>query len=383
MLDLAARHALRALGDVEPNPLVGAVVVREGAGERPIVLGIGHHRRFGHAHAEREAIHAAERAGHDVAGATIYVTLEPCRHVGKQPPCTQLLIERRIGRVVYARPDPGEVSGGGAGVLLAAGIACELCALSSPATRLADAFVRRVMTGLPWVIGKWAQTLDGRVATRTGHSQWISNAASRRRVHRLRARVDGILTGIGTVIADDPMLTARDVRRCARPGWKPAARVVVDADLDLPPASKLAQTARLVPTIACCADELLTAGISAPRRDALTALGVELVGVPTQPMRPGRLDLRELLLRLGRRGITTIMTEAGPGLIGSLLEADLVNDALVFIAPMMLGDELALASAAGRVAPTLAAARRFELLHVDTPGTVRDRDVMLWYRRAE
>lgn len=367
MLDLAARVAWRGAGYVEPNPMVGAVLVRDGR-----VIGVGHHRVYGGAHAEREAIANCRAQGNDPRGATLYCTLEPCCHTGKQPPCTEAVIEAGIARVVYARPDPHEVSGGGHAVLEGAGIATELSGVSVNATRLSDPFVMGVRGGRPWVIVKWAQTIDGRIATRTGESQWISSSRSRARVHRLRGRVDAILTGSGTVMADDPMLNARGarVRRVAR-------RVVIDTDLETPLDSKLVRTARAYPTQIACSKELVTADICAARREALERAGVELLGVPEER---GRLRLEMLLEALAsRHGVTNVLVEAGPAMIGSLFDLDLVDEAVVYVAPMMLGDDRAMASASGRVAPTLAGGRRMGLARVKRVGD----DVELTYRRLD
>lgn len=355
MLDRAARVALRAAGDVEPNPLVGCVIAR---GEE--VIGIGHHRRFGHLHAEREAIVDCRRRGHDPRGATVYCTLEPCRHFGKQPPCTDAVVEAGIARVIYARADPGPESGGGDAVLGAAGVEAMRSDASVLATRLSDPFVHRVRTGLPWVIAKWAQTLDGRIATRTGESQWITGPLMRRRVHRLRARVDAVMVGVGTVVADDPMLTARDVRRVRRV----AARVVLDTEGRMPVDSALARTAAQVPTV------VVTCGMAEfPPGVRVVRVGRESSGV----------DLREALVAMRERwGVSTVLVEAGPRVLGSLMEAGLVNECVVHVAPMVLGDGAALPSVAGRVAPALADARRFGLARVKRVGG----DVELMYRAA-
>ena len=228
MLDLAARLALRARGRAEPNPLVGCVLVK--AGE---VIGMGHHRLFGDVHAEVDALRSARRQGHDPLGCTAYVTLEPCNHQGKQPPCTRALIEAGVARVIAARRDDNPVAAGGFEALRSAGIPCEVSEDSSLARDISDPFFKRVRTGTPWVIAKWAQTIDGRVATRTGESKWISSEASRRRVHALRGRVDAIMCGLGTVLADDPMLTPRPTKGRGPPRRTPI-RVVADAHLDIP-----------------------------------------------------------------------------------------------------------------------------------------------------
>ncbi len=366
--DRAALAALRGFGAVEPNPMVGAIVVRDGE-----VLGIGHHQRFGGLHAEREALRSCKRRGIDPAGATMFVTLEPCSHTGKQPPCTEAILEAKIAKVAYARPDPGEVSGGGAELLQEAGVETELCLDSPLATHLSDPFVKRTRTGLPWVIAKWAQSVDGKIATRTGASQWISSERSRRRVHRLRAKVDAMVTGIGTVVCDDPLLTARGVRRVRRV----AKRIIVDTQMDTPADRRLVQTAHDIPTILACSKDLAVAQIMVDRRQELEAAGVEIMGVPDRLN--GRLDL-ELMLRAlaDRHGVSTVMLEAGPGLLGSFFAADLVDEAIVYIAPMVMADDEARTAAIGHAAPQLSDARRYRLLRVRSIGE----DVELRYRRV-
>lgn len=367
-LDLAARVAVRAEGMVEPNPLVGCVLVRTGK-----VIGIGHHRVWGGPHAEREALANARANGHDPRGSTAYVTLEPCCHHGKQPPCTEALIEAGVARVVFAVTDPGPESAGGAAILREAGIEAEVCGESSAAIAISQPFVHRVRTGLPWVTAKWAQTIDGRIATRTGESQWISGPASRRRVHQRRAKVDVMLTGLGTVVADDPSLTARGVavRRASR-------RVVIDAELEIPLDSALVRTARENPTAVVCSKDLVTAGITERKIAALEALGVTVVGVPEDRERPGRLKL-DLLMRalVERFGAATVMVEAGAGLLGALFDAELICEAVVYLAPTVIGDDRAMPAATGRVASKLSDARRFSLHRVKR---VED-DVELVYRR--
>ncbi|MBX3363032.1 MAG: bifunctional diaminohydroxyphosphoribosylaminopyrimidine deaminase/5-amino-6-(5-phosphoribosylamino)uracil reductase RibD [Phycisphaeraceae bacterium] len=372
-LDIAARAAIRAFGDVEPNPLVGCVLVKEDR-----IIGIGHHKRFGHLHAEREALADARAKGNDPRGSAAYVTLEPCRHFGKQPPCTDALIEAGIAEVVAARPDPADVSGGGFRILREAGIICRFDPSSSLATAISEPFCKRVATGLPWVIAKWAQTIDGRIATRSGESKWISGEHSRARVHKLRARVDAMLTSMGTVIADDPMLTPRGVRRIHRV----ATRVVVDTGLDIDENTQLVRTAAVVPTIVCCSKELSTAHLMADKVERLEAAGVEVMGVPHEVLSGGLnkgLDL-ELLLRalVDHKQISTVVVEAGGGMLGSLLEADLIDEAVVYLAPLVLGDEQAFSAASGRIAAHLAEGRRFRLLRTKRLGD----DLELHYRRT-
>lgn len=331
MLARAARLALRSHGRAEPNPLVGCVVVAA-SGE---IVGAGYHPRFGGPHAE---VVALRQAGERARGATVYVTLEPCAHVGRTPPCTDALIRAHVARVVYARRDPTPDAAGGGAILRQAGISAELNESCRAAVEVSEPFIHRARTGLPYVIAKWAQTLDGRIATRAGTSRWISSASSRRLVHRERGRVDAILTGIGTVKTDDPLLTARNVRvrRSAR-------RVIIDPDLETPLVSKLVDTARAAPITILHAPPRDEAALA--RADALRLAGAMLIEVE----RDGRwLHLPTALRRLvAAHDITTIMVESGGGLLGALFRANLVNEALVFIAPMLFGDQEAIPALRG------------------------------------
>ena len=364
MLDLAARVAMRGMGYVEPNPCVGAVIVRDGQ-----VVGIGHHHRYGETHAEPNAIADCERRfGAGAArGATMYVTLEPCSHTGKQPPCVDTIIAAGIERVVCARRDPNPVALGGAERLAAAGVGFELTEESPNATRLSDPFIKRLTTGMPWVIAKWAQTLDGRVGTRTGESKWISNERSRRNVHRLRARVDAVVTAIGTILADDPVLTARG-------GWtrrRIAHRVVIDPGLEIPENAKIAHTCDEAPLTVVCADEALVQ----QRKVALLAgLGVEVISLGSEDEVSVDGVLRHLV---ETHQASNVLIEAGPGLLGRLFEGDLVDEAHVYVAPMLLGDDLAKPAVRGRVAERLSDGKTFQLERVRR----FDDDVMMVYRR--
>ncbi|MBY0261257.1 MAG: bifunctional diaminohydroxyphosphoribosylaminopyrimidine deaminase/5-amino-6-(5-phosphoribosylamino)uracil reductase RibD [Phycisphaerales bacterium] len=364
MLDLAARLAFRAAGYVEPNPMVGCVIARDGA-----VLGMGHHRRFGGPHAEVEAINDCVRLGNQTRGATAYVTLEPCAHMGKQPPCVDALFSAGIARVVCARRDPDPRAAGGAEQLAASGVACEFTSVSSDATHLSDPFVKRVRTGLPWVIAKWAQTIDGRVATRTGESKWISCEASRRRVHRLRARVDAVVTAIGTILSDDPILTARG-------GWtrrRVARRVVIDPGLEIPENALMVQTLGEAPLTIVCADESLRS--QSAKVGVLTALGAEVISLGMND----EVDVEAILRHLSEvHEATNVLVEAGPGLLGRLFDADLVDEAHVYIAPKLLADESAKPAARGRVAERLSDAKVYGLERVKR---IED-DVWAVYRRV-
>lgn len=368
-LDLAARLAARAQGYVEPNPMVGCVIVRREADGSGRVIGLGHHERFGGAHAETIALRDCVNRGENPAGAEFYVTLEPCNGRGQQPPCADMLLGVRPSKVVCARRDPNPAKAGGAERLRAAGIPVEFTTISEHATALSDAFVKRLTTGQPWVIVKWAQTIDGRAATRTGESKWISGERSRRRVHGLRAKVDAILTAIGTVQADNPTLTARG-------GWlrrRTARRVIIDPDLELSDDSAIMQTLDEAPLTLVCADEALTQ--RAQRVSVLTGKGVEIVALGSG----GEIDLGAALRHLSERHqATNVLVEAGPGLTGRLLEFDLVDELHVYTAPMVLADEQAKPVARGRTALALLDGKRYTLSRVKRI----DDDVWTVYRRV-
>jgi diaminohydroxyphosphoribosylaminopyrimidine deaminase/5-amino-6-(5-phosphoribosylamino)uracil reductase len=297
---------------VEPNPLAGAVVIRDGR-----YVGEGWHQRYGEAHAEVNALAAA---GEAARGATLYVTLEPCCHYGKTPPCTDAVLRAGIRRVVAAMTDPfPQVAGGGTALLRAAGLDVEVGVGEAEARRLNAPYLKLLATGRPYVHAKWAMTLDGKIATRTGDSKWISNEASRRRVHELRGRMDAIVVGIGTVLADDPLLTARP------PGPRTPVRVVLDGQGRLPPPSQLVRTARDAPVL------VVTAGVEASE---LRAAGCEVLGVAATAGRP---DIGPLLDELGRRRMTNVLVEGGSAVLGSFLDAQAIDEVHVFIAPRLAG----------------------------------------------
>ncbi len=367
MLDRAAWAAFRAAGDVEPNPLVGAVLGHI-EGDRVCVIGVGHHRVFGGPHAEIEALMDCRKRGIDPAGATMWVTLEPCAHYGKTPPCVEALVKAQIGQVVIAQRDPGELSGGGAERLQIAGIPARFTNVSGAAIRLSEPFVKRVQTGLPWVIAKWAQTIDGRLATRTGDSKWISNERSRLDVHRLRSRVDAIVTGIGTAIADNPSLTARGVRRVRRI----AKRVVIDTNLDLSTDSVLVRSVKEAPVIVFCSDR-------AAQQKQDQAKNLESAGVVLAPMPEmnGKLDLRACLKSLLKdHDVATVLVEAGAGLLSSLMNDRLIDELRVYVAPMLMGDESALPVMRGGEVGMISQLDRFHLDRIRRFGN----DALLRYR---
>jgi diaminohydroxyphosphoribosylaminopyrimidine deaminase/5-amino-6-(5-phosphoribosylamino)uracil reductase len=324
-----ASHLRRALelaeggrGHVSPNPMVGAVLVRGGD-----VIGEGFHAALGELHAERAAIEDARARGEDVTGSTIYVTLEPCAHTGRQPPCTEAIQEARISRVVYASEDPTEkASGRGPGMLRDGGVAVELVGgpEAAAARLLNQPFRKRARTGRPLVTYKAAMSLDGRVASPTGDSRWISSTESRELVHRWRAECDAVAVGIGTAFADDPLLTARLEDTSRQP-----SRVVFDSQARLPIDSALVSSIDEAPLIVICAPEAPSA-----RRDALESAGAE---VTVAPGRTPRTRLEAALDELGRRRIQDLLVEGGPTLAGALFDAGEIDRMRLFIAPVLVG----------------------------------------------
>lgn len=344
----ALELAAQGQGFVEPNPMVGCVIV-QGAE----IIGEGWHRRFGEAHAEVEAL---ELAGRRAAGATLYVTLEPCCHEGKTPPCTRAIVKSGVRRVVVAGRDPfPQVAGGGIAELEKAGIDVEVGLLEPEARRLNAPYLKLLETGRPWTLAKWAMTLDGKTATRTGSSRWISNPESRRIVHALRGRVDAILVGRQTAGRDDPLLTARP------PGPRTALRVVVDTRASFSPESQLARTATEVPV-------LLAVGAEAPRADRrrLEKAGCE-VFVSQADSPAARLD--ELLRELGRRRLTNVLVEGGGRLVGSLLDAGQLDEVHVFIAPKLIGGASAPGPIAGEGIAEMSEALLLEAPQVEQVGS--------------
>lgn len=345
----ALRLARRGEGRVEPNPMVGCVICRGGR-----VIGEGYHRRFGGPHAEVEAL---RRCSTSARGATAYVTLEPCCHFGKTPPCTNALAEAGIARVVVACRDPHPlVDGGGIAALRRARIDVSLGIEKDEAAELLAPFATVQQLGRPYIIAKWAQSLDGKVATRTGESRWISGEAARQQVHRLRARVDAILVGAGTVRADDPLLTARGV-----PLRRRALRVVLDGRLNLPMKCQMAVTAREIPTLVFAAAAVAT---SAKAR-RLSQCGVEVVGLHAAG---SSRFLAAALRELARRGVTNLLVEGGAKVLAGFLDARLVDEALVFVAPLLIGGADAPSAWGGQGFKRLAEARTPRLVGVTRLG---------------
>ncbi|MFM9058004.1 MAG: bifunctional diaminohydroxyphosphoribosylaminopyrimidine deaminase/5-amino-6-(5-phosphoribosylamino)uracil reductase RibD [Planctomycetaceae bacterium] len=320
----ALEIARRGEGRVEPNPMVAAVVL----GADGSVVAEGWHDRFGGPHAEAMALAAA---GDRARGATLVVTLEPCCHHGKTPPCADAIVAAGIARVVVAAGDPfPAVAGGGIATLRAAGIDVETGLLEAEARRLTAPFRKLVTTGTPWVIAKWAVTRDGRVALPPGGDRWISSPESRALVHALRARVDAIAVGSGTVLADDPLLTARpEPGAVTETALRPLVRIVLDGRARLPVSSRLVRTARESPV-------LVAVGPDAPtdRIAALRAAGCEVWRSPAAAP-AGRL--RDLLAELGRRQLTNLLVEGGPQVFRTLFNAGLADETWAFVAPREAG----------------------------------------------
>ena len=332
----ALRLAERARGRTAPNPMVGAVVVADGK-----IIGEGWHPKAGEPHAE---VFALRQAGEAARGATLYVTLEPCCHTGRTPPCTDAVLAAGVSRVVAAMTDPfPRVAGGGLRILREAGLQVECGLLEAEAWDLTRAYLKATQLGLPWVTLKMAMTLDGKIATRTGDSRWVTGEAARKYVHRLRDWNDAVLVGIGTVNADDPELTAR-IPKARNP-----VRVVIDTRAEISPECRLVQTAKSVPTIVAMGNE--------SEEGDLRARGVSVIRTG---MIGSRLDLRAVLRELVERGIHSVLCEGGGRIAGYLLDAGLVDEVVWFVAPKLVGGEDALGPLAGRGVERMSEAVRLD-----------------------
>jgi diaminohydroxyphosphoribosylaminopyrimidine deaminase/5-amino-6-(5-phosphoribosylamino)uracil reductase len=315
---VALRLAGRGVGNTSPNPMVGAVVVKRGQ-----VVGEGYHRKAGTPHAE---IPALQSAGEQAQDATMYVTLEPCNHRGRTPPCTEAILRSGVTRVVVGCSDPNpRVSGGGADYLRSKGISVEVGVLEERCFKLNEPFIKHITTGLPLVIAKVAASLDGKIASHLGDSRWISNERSRRFVHRLRHAVDGILVGVGTVIADNPRLTTR------LPGkkGKNPLRIVLDTHLRTPPDCLVAEQTNEAPTLIATGPK--------PYKKRMAVLEGQGVEVLPLPLTRGRVSLPALLKHLGKREITSLLVEGGAEVHGGFFYDNLVDKVYLFFAPKIIG----------------------------------------------
>lgn len=342
----ALRLALRGQGRTSPNPMVGAVIVKAGQ-----LIGQGHHKQVGGPHAE---IWAIRQAGENARGATIYVTLEPCSHHGRTPPCTDALIQSGLARVVAAVEDPNpQVSGNGLRKLQEAGIEVEVGLLADEARRLNAPYFKHTTTGLPLVSLKTAMSLDGKIATAAGESRWITGDKARALGHRLRAIHDAVLVGVGTVLADDPRLTVREAR-----GRTPL-RVIVDSRARTPAEAALLTADEIPPVIA------VTEDAPGERLEALQQAGAEIWKMPS---RRGQVDLRALMKRLGERQVQSVLVESGGTLTAGLLDADLADRVYFFVAPRLIGGAEAPGPVGGAGVAKLSEAWRLENMRVRRVG---------------
>jgi diaminohydroxyphosphoribosylaminopyrimidine deaminase / 5-amino-6-(5-phosphoribosylamino)uracil reductase len=343
MMKMALRLARRGWGRTSPNPMVGAVVVRKG-----IVVGQGFHQKAGGPHAERIAL---TEAGEKAQGATLVLNLEPCNHFGRTPPCTQMIVERGIKKVVFGMTDPNPtVTGGGAQFLRSQGIEVVQGVLEQECRRLNEVFIKWITTGLPFVILKSAISLDGCIATHTGDSKWISNERSRRLVHRLRNRMDGIVVGIGTVRQDDPLLTVR----LPRGKIKDPLRIIIDPHL------RISLKARILEGPS---KTLVVSGDRAPifQKQALEGRGVEVLSLPEQE---GRIRIHDLMILLGRKGLTSLLVEGGSEIYSSFLTEKQVDKLVLFVAPLLIGGKKAKGMIGGSGAAWVSEANRLKDMKV-------------------
>ena len=324
----AIKLAAEGEGKTRPNPLVGAVVVKDGR-----LIGKGYHTKYGSLHAEREALADCERRGESPKGADVYVTLEPCCHTGKQPPCTEALIKAGINRVIVGSSDPNPlVAGKGVEILRQHGIQVETGFLKEECDELNPIFFHYITTGKPYVALKYAMTADGRIATVTGASKWITGEEARGHVHRLRNRYASILVGINTVLADDPMLD------CRLPGGVNPMRIVLDSALRIPTTSQLVQTAYSIPLLVVCGNA------PSEKKAALEKMGAEVLVLPGEDGRP---DLQALVGELGRRFVDSLLIEGGSQVHYSALKAGIVNHIYSYVAPKIFGGLKALGPVSG------------------------------------
>ena len=350
-MELALELAERGRGWTSPNPMVGAVIVKNGR-----IIGRGYHRRCGQPHAEREAL---ANCTEDPAGGALYVTLEPCCHQGRQPPCTQAILEAGLARVVVGSGDPNPlVAGKGIQQLRDHGVEVTEHVLEKACTDLNFMFFHYIQSGRPYTALKYAMTLDGKIAAYTGASRWITGAAARAHVHTLRNQYRGILVGVGTVLADDPLLT------CRTPGGRNPVRVVCDSRLRTPLTAQVVRTAGEVPTILATCQEA-----PARQRPYLDA-GCQVLVLPE---RGGHVDLDALLDALGRQEVDGLLIEGGGALAWSALEQGLVQRVYAYLAPMLLGGEGAKSPVEGRGFPAPDQAVRLKKLTLTPLGA----DVLL------
>ena len=334
--------AVTAMGHTSPNPMVGCVVVKEGN-----VIAKGCHEKYGEFHAERNAL---TRCGEDVSGADLYVTLEPCCHQGRTPPCTEIIIEKAIGRVFVGAQDPNpKVAGNGIKILRERGIEVVTGVLEDECRKLNEIFFHYIRTGLPYIAMKYAMTLDGKIAAFTGDSKWVTGGCAREHVQLLRKKYSAIMVGVDTVIADDPMLNCRK--------WKGVdpVRVICDTHLRIPIESQIVQTASQISTVVAYAGEA-----DAAKADRLRSFGLELI--KTEGI--GHVSLGELFGQLAERNIDSVLVEGGGTLHGSLLQSGFVNRVYAYIAPKLIGGQLAKSPVEGAGIPAMDGAKKLSGIEI-------------------
>lgn len=352
---MALGLALKGTGHTSPNPLVGAVIVR---GDE--VIGTGWHEYCGGLHAERNAIKDCIERGNDPEGATIYVTLEPCCHYGKTPPCTEAIIENKMARVVYGALDPNpKVAGKGLEILAEAGIEVEGPVLNKECLEINEIFFHYITTGMPFVIMKYAMTADGKIAAYTGDSRWVTGETARKHTHMTRKKVSAIMVGIGTVLADDPMLNCRldepELKRDGTPFENSIdpIRVICDSKLRLPLDSQIVKTAGQIRTIVACVEGAAEkSGEIAEKKAALEKAGVEVIEIPADT--DGHVSISMLMKTLGELKIDSVLLEGGGEMNFSALESGVVNKVQVYIAPKIIGGAGAKSPVGGTGIPKMA-----------------------------
>ncbi len=380
-LESAARIALRGHGGAEPNPMVGCVIVQSNGS----IVGWGYHARCGEMHAEAVAL---KRAGLRAKGATAFVTLEPCAHQGKTPPCCDALIKSGVARVVYAVADPNPLAAGGADRMRSAGISVEQIS-NAACARIAAPFLTRIRSKRPWIIAKWAQTIDGRTATRAGDSRWISSAQSRAMVHRERGRVDAVIVGIGTVFADNPHLLPRTSRSRRIP-----RRVIIDPRLVIPSDAQVVRTVSQGP-VAIAALARSIHEMSEARREVFATAGVTFIELSASAMESAtdtatenahrsfrglpKGSMKTMMENLYADGVSNVLVEGGAGLLGALFDEDIIDDAWCFTAPLAIADGSGAPIATGEGRTLMIDALRYELLDLRRRA---DDSMALWRRKT-
>lgn len=345
-------------GRTNPNPMVGCVVVKDGR-----IISEGYHEKYGEYHAERNAL---LRCAEDPAGADLYVSLEPCCHYGKTPPCTEIIIEKKIRRVFVGNVDPNpKVAGGGVRILRDHGIEVEIGILEEECRKLNEVFFHYISTGTPFVAAKYAMSADGRIACATGDSKWITGETARKQVHLLRKRYSGILAGIGTVLADDPMLNCREEE-----GVDPV-RIICDAHLRIPMESQIVRSAGVIPTIVCATNETMAEDAGRAKAEQLAAAGVTVLQTKAAADEDGgyaKVDLKDLMKQLGERQIDSVLIEGGSKINGDAFAAGIVDKVYAYVGSVIIGGENAPAPVGGRGAARMADAARLMDMTVSMVG---------------